>query len=165
MQENFTSLLKKFNDSERTCAFLLGLIFLFVGIAGYIPGFVSFPTGSPEVQVDAPRLLFDDGYGFVLGLFPTNFLHNAIHIVVGVLGITAATSLSGSIVFNRLFAITYVAIALMGLLPATNTTFGAMPIFGNNVWFNALTALIAGYFGFVKPAKLKEMATQPTTQA
>lgn len=161
MQENFTSLLKQFNDAERTCAFLLGLIFLLVGIAGFVPGFVSFPAGAPEVQVDAPRLLFDDGYGFVLGLFPTNFLHNAVHIVVGVLGIASATSLSGSIVYNRLFAIMYAAIALMGLLPITNTTFGTMPIFGNNVWFNALTALIAGYFGFVKPAKLKEVATQP----
>jgi len=56
---------------------------------------------------------------------------------------------------NRGFAIAYIAIALMGLLPWTNTTFGTMPIFGNNVWFNALTGLVAGYFGFIKPEKIK----------
>jgi hypothetical protein len=156
MQDNYTSLLKRFQDGERACALILGIIFLLVGIAGFIPGFISFPVDAPNVQVDAPRLLFDDGYGFVFGLFPTNFLHNAIHIVVGILGIAAATSLSGSLVYNQGFAIAYVAIALMGLLPMTNTTFGLMPIFGNNVWFNALTALVAGYFGFYKPAKMKE---------
>jgi hypothetical protein len=48
------------------------------------------------------------------------------------------------------FAIVYAASAIMGLLPFTNTTFGLMPIFGNNVWFNALTAAAAAYFGFVK---------------
>jgi hypothetical protein len=37
----------------------------------------------------------------------------------------------------------------LGLLPATNSAFGLMPIFSNNVWFNALTGAIAGYFGFV----------------
>ncbi len=34
----------------------------------------------------------------------------------------------------------------MGLLPFSKTLFGFMPIFGNNVWFNALTAVFAGYY-------------------
>jgi hypothetical protein len=42
----------------------------------------------------------------------------------------------------------------MGILPITNTTFGLMPIYGNNVWFNLLTGIVAAYFGFVKPAEL-----------
>ncbi len=105
-----------------------------------------------------PPLAFSDGYGNVLGLFPTNYLHNAVHIVVGLLGIAAATSFGGALAYNQLFAISYIAIALMGVLPITNTTFGVMPIFGNNVWFNALTGLIAGYFGFIKPAKMTDPA-------
>jgi hypothetical protein len=152
MQERYTGLLKIISLGERYFALLLGILFLLVGIAGFIPGLVSLPTSAPNVAVDAPRLVFDDGYGYVLGLFPTNFLHNAVHIVVGVLGIAAFTSASGALVFNRGFAIVYAAIAIMGLLPFTNTTFGLMPIFGNNVWFNALTAAAAAYFGFVKPA-------------
>lgn len=161
MQERL-SVLKNLVVAERGFAAIIGTIFLLVGVAGYLPAFVSFPAGAPEVAVDAPRLLFDDGYGFVLGLFPTNFLHNAVHIVVGVLGIAAATSLSGSIVYNRGFAIAYAAIAFMGLLPITNTTFGLMPIYGNNVWFNALTALLAGYIGFVKVAEAKEADALPS---
>ena len=36
----------------------------------------------------------------------------------------------------------------MGLIPGLNTTFGLIPIFGNDVWLHALTALIAAYFGW-----------------
>jgi Domain of unknown function (DUF4383) len=161
MQERLTTL-KNIIVAERGFAAIIGTIFLLVGIAGFLPAFVTFPAGAPAVPVDAPNLVFDDGYGYVLGLFPTNFLHNAVHIVVGVLGIAAATSLSGSIVYNRGFAIAYAAIAFMGLLPVTNTTFGLMPIYGNNVWFNALTALLAGYLGFVKVAEAKHIDALPS---
>jgi hypothetical protein len=43
----------------------------------------------------------------------------------------------------------------MGLLPMAQTTFGLMPIFGNNVWFNALTAAVAAYFGFFQPTQTR----------
>lgn len=85
---------------------------------------------------------------------------------MGVLGIAAATSLGGAIAYNQGFAVAYVLIVLMGLIPATNTTFGLMPIYGNNIWLNALTAIAAGYMGFVKPnlvkAEIKSEATSPS---
>lgn len=155
MQSRYSDILKRFNIGERTCALILGVLFLGVGIAGFIPGFTTFPS-DPATLSSGSGLVFDDGYGYVLGLFPTNLLHNAVHIAVGVLGIAAATSLTGAIVFNQGFAIMYALIAVLGLLPMTNTTFGVMPIFGNNVWFNALTAVIAGYAGFIKPLVVKE---------
>ena len=37
----------------------------------------------------------------------------------------------------------------MGLLPFSKTLFGIMPIFGNNVWFNGLTGLVAAYYAFI----------------
>jgi len=160
MQSSISDLFKKFDLSERACALILGVIFLFVGIAGFVPDLMTLPAAAPNVQVDAPRLSFDDGYGYVLGLFPTNFLHNAVHIVVGVLGIAAATSLGGAIAYNQGFTVAYVLIVLMGLIPATNTTFGLMPIYGNNVWFNALTAIVAGYIGFIKPGLVKAKASE-----
>lgn len=162
MQQSFPALFKRLVDSERACALILGIIFLAVGIAGFIPGFISLPGDAPVTGVVVPRLSFSDGYGHVFGLFPTNFVHNAVHIVVGILGIAAATSFSGSLVYNQGFAIAYAAIAILGILPITNTTFGLMPIYGNNVWFNALTAIAAAYFGFVKPAELAKMETSGT---
>lgn len=152
MQARNNAIFERLKAGEQSVALLLGSLFLILGIIGFIPGLTSMPAVSLDAPLSVPNLEFTDGYGNVLGLFPTNYLHNAIHLLVGVWGLAAATSLTGAIVFNRIFAILYAAIAVMGLLPITNTTFGLMPIFGNNVWFNALTALLAGYYGFVKPA-------------
>jgi hypothetical protein len=154
MQANIHQSIRQIDAKERIFALSIGLIFLLLGIAGFIPAFMTLPSSAPYTPVDAPRLAFDAGYGYVFGLFPTNFFHNAVHLAVGLLGIAASTSLSGAVVFNQGFAISYAAIALMGLLPATNTTFGLMPIYGNNVWFNALAAIAASYVGFVKPTEI-----------
>lgn len=124
----------------RISALLLGILFLLLGIAGFVPGFVTLPAGHDAYL----------GNGYLFGIFPTNYFHNAIGVLVGLWGIAAFTSLSGAIVFNRIFAIIYGAQAILGLLPFTNTLFGTMPLFGNNVWFSVIVAAIAFYFGYVK---------------
>ena len=148
---------------ERYCALSLGILFLLIGIAGFIPSIVSLPTGAaPNIPLDAPSITFDESFGNLFGLFATNYLHNAVHIAVGVLGIASFTSLSGARVFNRGFAIMYGLLAFMGLIPYANTLFGLMPIYGNNAWFNALTAAIAAYFGFLVPAETKDIEASPS---
>lgn len=128
----------------RYTALSLGLLFLLLGLAGFVRAFV----------VPSDNFTFEPGFGYIFGLFPTNYFHNAIGVLVGVWGIAAFTSLSGAIVFNRIFAILYGAAVILGLLPFTNTLFGLTPLFGNNIWLNAITAAIAFYYGFVKPAEI-----------
>ncbi|MEG4203992.1 DUF4383 domain-containing protein [Microcoleus sp. Pol7_A1] len=133
-------------------ALILGLLFLLLGLAGFLPAFV----------VPSENFTSGPGFGYIFGVFPTNYFHNAIGILVGVWGIAAFTSLSGSIVFNRIFAILYAAGAILGLLPFANTLFGLTPLFGNNIWLNAITAAFAFYCGFVKSA---EITTQSSSSA
>lgn len=128
----------------RYCALGLGILFLLLGLAGFLPNL----TSGPEVAFPGP------GYGYVLGLFPTNYFHNAIGILVGLWGIAAFTSLGGSLAFNRAFTVIYAAQAILGLLPIARTFFGTMPLYGNNIWLSALTAAIAFYYGFVKPQQI-----------
>ncbi|MBV9390074.1 MAG: DUF4383 domain-containing protein [Chroococcidiopsidaceae cyanobacterium CP_BM_ER_R8_30] len=144
------------NMAERYCALTIGILFLVLGIAGFIPGLVSIPGASESyVPPDAAPNAYALGFGYVLGLFPTNFLHNLVHCAVGLLGIASYFSSNSARNFNRAFAVAYVLIAIMGFIPIAKTTFGLMPIFGNNVWINALSALAATYFGLIIPAKLK----------
>ncbi len=148
--------------AQRYCALIIGILFAVIGLAGFLPGLVSLPSNDGAIPVDASPSIYAAGFGYLFGLFPTNLVHNIVHIVVGCLGIVSYTSAGGARFFNRSFAIAYVLIAIMGLLPITNTTFGLMPIFGNNVWFNALTAAIAAYFGFVQPTQtMGQMNTSP----
>ena len=101
----------------------LGLLFLLLGLAGFLPAFVT----------PSENFTSEPGFGYIFGVFSTNYFHNAIGILVSVWGVGAFTSLSGAIVFNRLFALLYAAGVILGLLPFTNTLFGLVPLFGNNI--------------------------------
>lgn len=151
------------NMAVRYCALIIGILFLLVGLAGFVPALTSIPgTTASSVPLDEATNAYNAGFSYVFGLFPTNLLHNIVHILVGILGIVAYTSLGSARLFNRGFAIAYILLAIMGLLPFAKTTFGLMPIFGNNVWFNALTAAITAYFGFVQPTQtMAQMNTSP----
>lgn len=136
-------------------ALITGIIFLLVGVMGFIPGFVQAPTGT----ADAVGLAFTSGYGDLLGLFPINVLHNIVHLLVGILGIVASVSLGSSRLYSGGLAIFYGLLTIMGLIPATQATLGLIPIFGNDVWLHAVTAAIATYFGFIATPDLLELRT------
>jgi hypothetical protein len=89
------------------------------------------------------------GYGHALGLFPVNTLHNIVHLLFGVWGIVAYKSYGGSRSYFRVVAVVYGLLTILGLLEPTRTTFGLVPIYGNDVWLHALLALVAAYFGWV----------------
>lgn len=135
---------------QRKCALALGIFFLTIGIAGFVPSLITLPTEQYDTYyLYRAEEIYSQGFGFLFGLFPTNLFHNLIHLAVGMFGIAAASTEGGARFYNRSFAITYALIAVMGLLPLTKTFFGVMPVFGNNVWLNAISSAIAGYFGFV----------------
>jgi hypothetical protein len=128
--------------NSRTVARIFGIVFLLVGVAGFIPG-VTAPHSHPDVTVDS-------FLGLELGLFPVNLLHNLVHIAFGVWGLIAGASYAAARVYFRSVAIIYAVLAIMGLVSAANlhTAFGLVPLYGNDVWLHALIAAVAAYFGF-----------------
>lgn len=128
----------------RYFALAYGVIFLAVGIAGFIPGLVTGTEPAGEAGETA---------GLLFGLFPINLLHNAVHIVFGIWGLAVFRSLSGARIYARSVAVIYAVLAVMGLIPVLNTTFGLIPLYGHDVWLHAVLAAIAAYFGwFARPA-------------
>lgn len=141
-------------------ALLTGVFFLLVGFLGFIPAFVQEPAVSGK-SID----LFDAQYGYLMGAFPINVFHNVVHITVGLLGVLASISLGASRVYGRGLAAFYGLLTLMGLLPYTNTTFGLIPIFGNDVLLHLSTAAIAFYFGFIDAPGLLELSDRTRDNA
>lgn len=137
-------------------ALAIGIVYLLVGIAGFIPGLVTPPTTSPDMA----NLGVTTGYGYLLGLFPVNVLHNVVHLTVGLLGILGSISLGSARLFSGALALFYGLLTVFGLFPATQSTFGLIPIFGNDVWLHALTAAIATYFGFFATPDLAELGEE-----
>lgn len=139
--------------STRTFALLFGIVFLAIGIAGFIPGITTAPhPGHPDLAVDA-------NYGQVLGLFPVNILHNIVHILFGLWGLLSYKSLGGAKGYARGVAIAYAVLTIAGFVPGLNTMFGLVPLFGNDIWLHALLALVAAYFGWMH----RDVAATTTT--
>ncbi|NDJ22054.1 DUF4383 domain-containing protein [Nostoc sp. B(2019)] len=140
---------------ERYIALAIGIIYLLLGLAGFVPALVSLPgTSESFVPLDESAGAYSAGFGYIFGAIPTNFLHNIVRCAVGLLGIASYNNTTTARLFNRSFAVSYALLAIIGLLPLGKTFFGLMPLFGANVLLNALAAIAAGYYSVVIAAKV-----------
>lgn len=122
-----------------------GLVYTLVGVVGFLPALRSAPAaGSPPVDVTT-------AYGLLLGLFPVNLWHNLFHIAVGLIAIGAAARLDPARLYCRTLFLVFGLLTVLGFLPQANTLWGLLPIYGNDTWLHAATAVVAAYFGFVAP--------------
>ncbi len=126
--------------TTKTAALVFGVVFAVVGFVGFVPA-------SPPP--DAPPLTMEHGHGMALGMFPVNTLHNIVHLLFAALGL-AAWAGGWARGYFQLLAVSYAVLTVMGLIPAMNTTFGLIPIWGNDVWLHGAVAIAAAYFGFVR---------------
>jgi hypothetical protein len=130
----------------RYFALVYGIVFVLVGLAGFIPAFVTpYGPGHPDLALDA-------GAGLLFGLFPVNVLHNLVHLGFGVWGIAVWRSAIRSRMYARSVAVVYAVFAVMGFIPLLNTTFGLVPLHGHDIWLHLVLAGVAAYFGWaVRP--------------
>jgi hypothetical protein len=123
----------------RYFALAMGIIFLAVGVLGFIPAALT-PLGEPlAVETLAGRLL---------GLFPVNILHSLVHVAFGVWGVIAYRTLAQSLTYAQVVGVAYAVLTVMGLIPGLRTVFGLIPLYGHDIWLHAAIAAAAIYFGF-----------------
>ena len=114
-------------------AMIFGVVFILVGLLGFtVSG--GMAMGDPT----HPSML--------LGLFPVNLLHNLVHILFGIWGLMAARAYASAQAFCKLGGFIYLCLALLGLV--VPTTFGLIPIGGNDIYLHAVLGLIMAGIGF-----------------
>ena len=114
-------------------ALVFGIVFLLIGLLGLLQ------PGGREMGADpAPHVL--------LGMFPVNLLHNLVHLLFGVWGIAASRSFAGAKSYAQIAGVIYVVLAVLGFIAPT--TFGFIPIGGNDIWLHAVLGIVLAYFGF-----------------
>jgi hypothetical protein len=88
---------------------LVGIVFLLVGIAGFIPGLTTNLYEGLEFAGD-------DGTAELLGLFEVSVLHNIVHLLFGLAGLALAATASGARTYLVGGGAIYIALWLLGLL-------------------------------------------------
>jgi len=88
---------------------LLGIVFLLVGILGFVPGITT------ELY-DGLDFAGDDSQAELLGIFQVSVLHNIVHLLFGVAGLALAGTASGARTYLLGGGALYLVLWLLGLI-------------------------------------------------
>jgi hypothetical protein len=116
-----------------TFAIIYGVVFLAVGVLGFIP------------QLTSNGLLF--------GYFNLDALHNVVHLTFGLIGLWAASCPRASQIYFRVVGIIFVILALLGFWHQEQPIFD---VISNNLVdaiFHLVIGVIALILGFVTKHK------------
>lgn len=112
-------------------ALVFGVVFLLVGILGFIPGITEDAPGS---------FAGEDSEGSIFGVFQTSVLHNLAHLAFGI-GILAARKHATAVQYLLFGGIVYAALFLLGILGSMDW----LPADDTDDWLHLL--LTAGLLG------------------
>ena len=88
---------------------LVGIVFLLVGIAGFIPGLTTN-------LYDGLEFAGDDGTSELLGIFQVSVLHNIVHGLFGLAGLALAATASGARTYLIGGGAIYLGLFLLGIV-------------------------------------------------
>ena len=115
-------------------ATISGAIFVLVSLAGFTP------VGMGVMQMDA------NGSASLLGMFPVNALHNAVHLLFGIWGVWAGRTAARSVAYALGSGAAYLLLGVVGLF--TTSLFGIIPIGGYDVYLHLVLAVALAGCGF-----------------
>ena len=119
-------------------ALVFGVIYLAAGVLGFLP----FLGGSYTMTNHA-----------LLGIFNINLLHNLVHVVIGIAGLAAVTSLPNSRRFCQIVGVFLLLLGVLGVFVAN--PLGLLYIGGLDIALHLVTGAILAYFGFAAPVSTR----------
>jgi hypothetical protein len=122
----------------QTYAWLMGVVFLLVGILGFIPGIttnygdMSFAGHNSDAEL--------------LGLFQTSILHNIVHLLFGIAGIAMSRTWDGARSYLIGGGVIYLVLWIYGLVVGPESGANFVPVNTADDWLHFLlgVALIGG---------------------
>lgn len=109
-------------------ALIVGVAFLLVGIAGFIPGIT---TGYDTMQV-----IGHESHAMLLGVFQVSILHNIVHLVFGVLGVLMARTAPQARLFLLVGGIVYLVLWVYGLVIDHESAANFVPLNTADNWLH-----------------------------
>jgi hypothetical protein len=124
----------------KTLAILFGIVFLLIGILGFVPGVTNNEM--------------------LLGIFHVNAAHNVVHLLSGAVALWAGmTSLGAAKTYFKVFGIVYALVAVLGFVQGEGMLLG---LISNNVadtWLHVAIAAVSLIVGFAPAGPATSRAT------
>jgi hypothetical protein len=109
-------------------ALLVGVVFLLVGVLGFIPGIT---TDYGEMQFAG-----HESEAKLLGLFQVSILHNLVHLAFGVAGIATARAFSTARVYLVGGGLVYLVLWFYGMLIDHDSSANFVPVNTADDWLH-----------------------------
>ena len=129
----------------QSLAALVGLVFLLVGILGFIPGITTHYSDLAFAGHDSSAKL--------LGIFQTSVLHNIVHIAFGV-GILMAKTPEGARTYLIGGGVAYLAVWLIGVIGGLEW----LPVNAADNWLHIVLGVGMIALGFVTGRSVQRTA-------
>ncbi|SFN61547.1 DUF4383 domain-containing protein [Mycetocola miduiensis] len=115
-------------------ALVFGIVFVLVGILGFIPGVTT--------NYDALLFAGNDSGALLLGVFQVSILHNIVHLLFGVAGIVLSRKFSGARNFLIWGGVIYFVLWIYGLFVAgMDTAANIVPLNNADNWLHLVLAI------------------------
>ncbi|WP_449062783.1 DUF4383 domain-containing protein [Planomonospora algeriensis] len=112
---------------------VVGIVFLLVGVLGFIPGITS--------NVDQLQFAGHHSDAMLLGVFEVSILHNLVHLLFGVAGLALSRTWSGARNFLVGGGAVYLLLWLYGLLIPHDSSANFVPLNTADNWLHFFLGL------------------------
>jgi hypothetical protein len=137
----------------RTTAMVVAVVFLVVGVAGFIPGVTTHYSDMTFAGHDSMAKL--------LGVFMVSVLHNIVHLLFGIVGLALARTARGARSFLIGGGIVYLILTIYGIVVDQSSSANFVPINTADNWLHLILGLGMVALGVVLGRRL---AVTPATR-
>ena len=117
----------------KKAALATGVVFLLIGILGFVPAFVSDSK--------------------LLGIFQVNGIHNAVHLLSGIAFLAASQRTDWSSMLFKIMGVVYALVTVLGFIAGDGgSILGLIPVNTNDNFLHLVLSAAFLYLGFGVPA-------------
>jgi hypothetical protein len=117
----------------RTAALAVAVVFLLVGVLGFIPGITT--------DYDTMSFAGHESDAKLLGLFQVSVLHNIVHLLFGLAGLALARTASGARSYLIGGGAVYLVLWLYGLVINHDSAANFVPVNSADNWLHLLLGI------------------------